>query len=214
MPRKLIIVGDSAFAEVAYEYFTVDSDHEVVAFAVERAYLKRVDLFGLPVVALEDVESLYAPSDHSFYAAMVYTQSNKLRTRLYQTMKAKGFAAASFVSPRANVWRNARLGEHVFIFEQNVVQPFTEIGDNVVLWSGNHIGHHSRIGNHCFIASHVVISGFVNIGESCFMGVNASVANNLTVGNRCTVGAGALVLADVPDNRVVTGVWKQPRPVE
>ena len=29
--HKLIIVGDSAFAEIAYEYFTHDSEYEVVA---------------------------------------------------------------------------------------------------------------------------------------------------------------------------------------
>ena len=48
--RKLLLVGDSAFAEVAYEYFTHDSIYQVVAFSVEAAYLKRDTLFGLPVV--------------------------------------------------------------------------------------------------------------------------------------------------------------------
>lgn len=207
--KKLIIVGDSAFAEIAFEYFTYDSEYDVVAFAVERQYLQRDSLFSTPVIALEDVEEHYGPADHSFYAATVYTQTNKLRARLYQTMKGKGYAPASYISPRATVWRNAKIGEHAFIFEHNVVQPFTEIGDNVVLWSGNHIGHHSKIGSHCFISSHVVISGFVTVGEYCFMGVNASVANNLSIGNKCTIGAGALVLADVPDSRVVAGVWKK-----
>ena len=36
------------------------------------------------------------------------------------------------------------------------------IGNDVVLWSGNHIGHDSTIGDHCFIASHVVVSGNVH----------------------------------------------------
>lgn len=208
--KKLIIGGDSAFAEVAYELFTVESDYEVVAFAVEREYLKRDSLFDVPVVALEDLPSLYAPAEHSFYAATVYTLGNKLRARLYQTLKGMGYAPASFISPRAMVWRNAKLGEHVFIFENNVVQPFTEIGDNVVLWSGNHIGHHSKIGSHCFISSHVVISGFCTVGEYTFMGVNATMGNNLNVGKKCTVGAAALILADVPDSRVAVGIWKGP----
>ena len=209
MSHKLIIVGDSAFAEVAYEYFTYDSDYDVVAFAVEREFLKRDTLFDIPIVALEEVGALYAPAEHSFYAATVYTQSNRLRSRLYYAMKEKGFAPASYISPRAALWRNAGIGEHCFIFEQNVVQPFTKIGDNVVLWSGNHIGHHSRIGSHSFISSHVVISGFVSVGEYCFMGVNAAVANNVVIGDNCTIGAGALVLADVPNSRVIVGVWKK-----
>jgi sugar O-acyltransferase (sialic acid O-acetyltransferase NeuD family) len=198
-PRKLIIGGDSAFAEIAYEYFTHDSDYEVVAFTVEGEYLKRESLFGLPIVPFETLEQHYDPAEHSVFAAMVYTQLNRLRTRMSREAKAKGFALASYVSSRAFLWRNVELGEHCFIFEDNTVQPFVRIGDNVVLWSGNHIGHHSTIGDNCFISSHVVISGFVEVGENCFLGVNATLANNLKVGRDCWIGPGAMILKDTPD---------------
>jgi sugar O-acyltransferase (sialic acid O-acetyltransferase NeuD family) len=203
--RKLILIGDSAFAEVAYEYFTHDSSYEVVAFSVERAYLTRDRLFGLPVVPFEELERHYAPAEHSFYAALVYTQLNRLRARLYGAAKAKGYTPASYVSPRAFVWRNVQLGEHCFIFENNVVQPFVKIGADVVLWSGNHIGHHSTIGDHCFISSHVVVSGFCEVGPNCFFGVNATLGNNVKVGADCLIGAGAVVVKDVPDDTLVRG---------
>ncbi len=50
MKQKLVIIGDSDFAQIAYEYFTHDSHYEVVAFAVEAAYKKRDELFDLPVI--------------------------------------------------------------------------------------------------------------------------------------------------------------------
>lgn len=207
--EKLIIIGDSAFAEIAYEYFTHDSTFEVVAFAVESQYIKRESLFGIPIVAFESVQERYSPAEHSFFAANVYTQGNALRARLYAEARQKGFKPASYISSHAFIWRNVKLGEHCFIFENNVVQPFVSIGDDVVLWSGNHIGHHSSIGSHCFVSSHVVVSGFVNIGESCFLGVNASIANNTNIGSRCVLGAGALVIGDVPDDQTVLGIWKR-----
>ena len=207
--KKLLIVGDSAFAQIAYEYFTYDSEYDVVGFTVEEPYLKRESLFGLPVVAFENVEKVFPPESHAFFAALVYTQGNRLRERLYRAAKAKGYAPASYISPRAFVWRNVEIGEHCFIFEDNTVQPFVTLGDNVVLWSGNHIGHHSTIHSHCFISSHVVISGFCEIGTHCFMGVNSTVANNVRIGNHCLVGAGALVLGDVPDGQKVVGIWKR-----
>lgn len=203
--RKLIIVGDTAFAEIANEYFTWDSDYEVVAFSVEQAYLKKETLCGRPVVAFESLAEHYAPAEHSVYVAATYTQLNRLRARLAAEAKAKGYALASYVSSRAFVWRNVSLGEHVFIFEDNTVQPFVSIGDNVVLWSGNHIGHHSRIDDNCFISSHVVISGFVTVGANCFVGVNATVANNLRIGEDCLIGAHAMVGRDVEADRVVKG---------
>jgi sugar O-acyltransferase (sialic acid O-acetyltransferase NeuD family) len=203
--EKLVLIGDSAFAEIAYEYFTYDSEYEVVAFAVEKQFIKRTQLFGLPIVPFEELEDIYPPGKHKFFAANVYTQRNKLRARLYNEAKAKGYTPASYISPNAFIWRNVEIGEHCFIFENNVVQPFAKIGSNVILWSGNHIGHHSVIKDHCFISSHVVISGFVEIGQYCFVGVNATVANNLKIGDNCIVGAAALVLADVEAGKTVVG---------
>lgn len=197
--KKLIIGGDSAFAEVAYEYFTHDSDYEVVAFTVEREFLKRDTLLGLPIVPFETLAERFDPAEHSVYMAVVYTQLNRLRTRLSAAAKAKGFALASYVSSKAFVWRNVELGEHVFIFENNVVQPFVRIGDNVVLWSGNHIGHHSTIADNCFVSSHVVVSGFVEVGESSFLGVNATISNNVRIGRDCWLGPNTIVVKDAPD---------------
>jgi sugar O-acyltransferase (sialic acid O-acetyltransferase NeuD family) len=197
--RKLIIGGDSAFAEIAYEYFTHDSNYEVVAFTVEREYLKRDTLFGLPIVPFETLEQSFDPAEHSIYVALVYTQLNRLRTRLSGEARAKGFALASYVSSRAFVWRNVEMGEHVFIFEDNVVQPFVRIGNNVVMWSGNHIGHHSTIEDNCFVSSHVVISGFVDVGESCFLGVNSTIVNNVRIGRDCWLGPNTIIVKDAPD---------------
>ncbi len=211
--KPLVLIGDGPFAEIAYEYFTYDSDYEVIGFTVEREYLKRTSLLGLPVVPFEELDQHFAPKTHSFYAALVYTQGNKLRERLFSEAKAKGFLPASYVSSRAFVWRNVVLGEHCFIFENNVVQPFVTIGSNVILWSGNHIGHHSTIGDHCFVSSHVVVSGFVTVGASCFLGVNTSIANNTAVGSRCVVGAAATIVGDVPDDQTVVGLWKKPKDV-
>jgi sugar O-acyltransferase (sialic acid O-acetyltransferase NeuD family) len=199
MGRNLIIVGDSAFGEVAYECFTHDSDYDVVAFAVEGAFLQRQELFGLPVVPFEELDKLYSASKHSVYVATVYTQLNRLRTRLAGTAKAMGFALASYVSSAAFLWRDVELGEHCFVFEGNVLQPFVRIGNNVVLWSGNHIGHHSTIADNCFVASHVVVSGFVAIGENCFLGVNSTIVNNVQIGRDCWIGPAVVVTSDVAE---------------
>jgi len=203
--EKLIITGDSAFAEIAYEYFTYDSKYEVVAFSVEAEFLGKKKLFGLPIVPFEDLEKQYNPREHKVFVAITYIELNRVRTRLYRLAKEKGFSAVSYVSPRAFVWRNVEIGENCFIFENNVIQPFVKIGNNVIMWSGNHIGHHSIIRDNCFISSHVVVSGFVDVGENCFLGVNSTIANNLRVAKDCIIGAGALILRDTEEGKVYKG---------
>ncbi len=203
--KKVVLIGDSAFAEVACECFTQDSDYEVVGFAVEAAYLNKKQLLGLPVVPFEQIETYFNPAEVHFYAALVCSQLNRLRTRLYLAVKAKGYQPASYISSRAFVWHNVQLGEHCFVFENNTIQPFVNIGNNVVLWSGNHIGHHSRIQDNCFIASHVVISGFCDIGCNTFMGVNATLANNVTIGQDNWIGLGTVIARNTAENQLFKG---------
>ena len=207
MPTKLVIIGDSLFAEIAHEYFTHDSPYEVVAFSVEEAYLQRDEFRGLPVVPFEQLHERFAPEEHAVFAALTYAQVNRLRQRLAAEAKARGYALASYVSSRAFVWRNVELGEHVFIFEDNTIQPFVRIGDNVVLWSGNHIGHHSTIRDNVFIASHAVISGSVTIGENAFVGVNATVVNDIEIGRDAWLGPHVVVTRSVPE----ASVWRPAR---
>jgi sugar O-acyltransferase (sialic acid O-acetyltransferase NeuD family) len=206
MAEKLVVVGNSAFAEIAGEYFRADSDYEVVGFSVERDYLKETMLAGLPVVPFEELEEAFPPGEHDVYVAATYTQLNRLRTRLAGDAKARGYGLASYVSSRAFVWQNVELGEHCFVFEDNTIQPFVKLGRNVVLWSGNHIGHHSSIGDNTFVSSHVVISGFCSIGESCFLGVNATIANNVSIGRDVWLGPGTNVVKDIPDETFVKPV--------
>jgi sugar O-acyltransferase (sialic acid O-acetyltransferase NeuD family) len=201
--RRLIIVGNTAFAEIAGEYFSLDSDYDLVAFSVEREYLREATLAGLPIVPFEELENSFAPAEHDVYVAATYTQLNRLRTRLADAASARGYGLASYVSSRSFVWPNVELGEHCFVFEDNTVQPFVTLGRNVVLWSGNHIGHHSTIGENTFVSSHVVISGFCTIGESCFLGVNATIANNVRIGRDVWLGPNTNVVKDVPDGTFV-----------
>ena len=202
---KIIIIGDGETAELAYEYFTHDSPSEVVAFSVERAYRKKSEMFGLPVTDFEDIERRYSPTDYQAFAAVSYTQLNRVRAKLYQEAKRKGYQFVSYVSSRAFVWRNVEIGENCFIMENNVLQYAVRVGNNVVLWSGNHVGHQSVIRDNVFVSSHVVISGYCEIGENCFLGVNSCIANNVTIAKDCLIGMGAVVHKNTQERKVYVG---------
>lgn len=203
--REIVVVGAGEQAEIACEYFTHDSPHEVVAFAVESEFLDREEVFGRPVVPFEEVADRYPPDRYRAFVAVSSTQLNRVRTRLFRAVKELGYTCESYVSSHAFVWRDVEIGENSFVFENNVLQYGVRVGDNVILWSGNHVGHQTAIGDHCFVSSHVVISGFCKIGSSCFLGVNSCFADNLTVAPDCVVGAGAVVVKDTEPRRVYVG---------
>ena len=203
--EKLIIVGAGEFAEIAYEYFTHDSSYQIVAFSVEKDFIGKKELFGLPVVPFEELETFYDPDEYPVFVAITYTQFNRVRRRLYEEVKLKGFRTVSYISSRAFVWHNVKIGENCFIFENNVLQHHADIGNNVIIWSGNYIGHRAKIMDHCFITAHVVVSAFSEVGENCFFGVNSSILDNLTIGKDCIIGAGAVVLKDTSEGMVYIG---------
>lgn len=109
---------------------------------------------------------------------------------------------ASYVSSRCSFLTDEPVGENCFILEDNTIQPFVRIGDNVTLWSGNHVGHDSVIEDHCFITAHVVISGNVVVGHHSFIGVNATLRDSVRVAPRTLIGAGAVINADTEESGV------------
>lgn len=202
---KVIIFGNGQMAAVAHFYLTHDSEHDVAAFTVDRAYIADDSVCGLPVVPFEEVEKLYPPEQFEMLVMVSYQKVNKLRSEKYQQSKAKGYRLISYVSSKAVTWPGLAIGDNCFIMESNVIQPFVEIGNDVILWSGNHIGHHTKIEDHCFLASHVVVSGSVVVGPYCFLGVNATIRDNITLGRETVIGAGTLVLQDTPERGVYIG---------
>ena len=193
----VVIFGVKDFASLAHFYLRHDSTHRVVAFTVHREFLpQEAEFEGLPIVALEDLEQEFPPSQFGAFAPMSHRKMNRLREGIYNDLKSRGYTLISYVSSRATRFPEQQIGDNCFILEDNTIQPFASIGDNVVIWSGNHIGHHSVVESHTFITSHVVISGHCRIGKYSFLGVNATLKDQITLGEGTLIGMGANITKD------------------
>jgi len=199
---KVVIFGVGEIAEVAHIYLQHDSDHEVVAFTVDREYKNQDEFRSLPVVSFEDLIETYPTNEYKLFIPISFRDLNKHRSNKFKQAKELGFQMISFISSKAQIMPETEIGENCFIFENNVIQPKVKIGDNCIIWSGNHIGHHTEIGSHCFIASHAVISGHVSIGDYSFIGVNATIRDNIDIAERNVIGAGALILKNTKPNEI------------
>ena len=202
---QIVIIGAGDIARLAHYYFSTDSTHEVVGFAVDAEYRREDTFLGLPLVPIDEVASRYPPATFKMFVALSYAKMNRVRAAKYQQMKALGYELVSYVSSRCSFLSQHPPGDNCFILEDNTVQPFVRIGSNVTLWSGNHIGHDSTIGDHCFISSHVVVSGHVKVAQSCFIGVNATLRDSISIAEYTLIGAGALVIRDTAAGSVYLG---------
>lgn len=205
MNKKIVIIGIGETANLAYEYFTYDSDFDVVAFAVDGEYIQQDTFKNLPVVSIDEIVTLYPSHLYYVFVAFGSGELNYQRTKMYHRIKALGYKCASYISKQAFVWHNVEIGENCFILEDNTLQPFTKIGNNVIMWSGNHIGHQSKICDNCFITSHVVISGFCEIGENTFIGVNSSVADGIKIAKDNFIAMSSSINKNTLENSIYRG---------
>ncbi|CAG5004436.1 UDP-3-O-(3-hydroxymyristoyl)glucosamine N-acyltransferase [Dyadobacter sp. CECT 9275] len=201
---KVIIFGVLDTAELAHYYLRHDTEHEVVAFAVNREYIREDSFKGLPVVAFEDVETLFPPAGYSFFAPMTGRNMNRNREAIYNQAKAKGYQFISYVSSKATTFEN-KIGDNCFILEDNTIQPFTTIGNNVVMWSGNHIGHHGTIHDHVFFTSHVVLSGHCNVESYSFFGVNATIRDYTHIAQGTLAGMASAITKETEEWGIYIG---------
>ncbi|HBC05142.1 MAG: sugar O-acyltransferase [Aequorivita sp.] len=197
---KVIIFGLMDLAELAHYYLTEDSEHEVVAFTVHKKYRTVENFKGLPVVDFETIKEKFPNTVYHLFAPMIGTNMNRLREEIYNEGNQKGYKFISYISSKATVFNN-KIGDNCFILEDNTIQPFTSIGNNVILWSGNHIGHHSEIKDHVFFTSHVVMSGHCIIEPNCFLGVNS------TLRDGCHVAKGTLLAMGASLTKLETEEW-------
>jgi sugar O-acyltransferase (sialic acid O-acetyltransferase NeuD family) len=200
--RDVVVFGNGQIAEVVHYYLTREGGRRVAAFTVDGNYIKSEQMLGVPVVAFEDIQTCFSPAEFDMFLAIGFRHTTKLRELKFNEAHEMGYRLTSHVSPKAVVWDGFQINPNTIIMENNVIQAFSSVGRNVIMWSGNHLGHHSKIGDHCFLASHIVVSGSVTVGDRTFIGVNATIADNLKIGARNVIGAGALILSDTPDDAV------------
>ena len=199
---KIVIFGIGRGANVATRYLSDDSPHEIVAYTADDEYAQRKEFMGRPVIPFSRIEKEIPPVESQMFILLGFQKMNALRAEKFAAAKAKGYSLASYVSSRIIASGNPQMGENCFILEGNVFNYDVQIGNNVVMWSSNHVGDLSVIEDNVFVSSHVVLSGEVTIGANSFLGVNATISNHVRVGARSYIGANALIAHDTPPDSV------------
>jgi sugar O-acyltransferase (sialic acid O-acetyltransferase NeuD family) len=204
--EKIVLFGNTNYAQLLSYCFTHDSPYEVVAFTVDRKYMNQNECYGLPNVPFEDIEDIYPPDKFKMFIALGYSSINKLRTQKYIEAKQKGYSLVSYINSSASIWENLKIGDNCAIFESEIIHPFVTIGNNVTLHSGGLVAHHSKIGDHCFISAKVVICGNVTVEPYCYLGANSSIRDGITIAREGIIGMSAVVVKNTSERGVYIGI--------
>lgn len=200
---KIIIFGSAEIAELANFYFSNDSAFEVIAFTVDDKYINDGFFCKKPVIPFSELKKKYSPNDYSMHVALSYNKLNLLREEKYFQVKKHGYKLVNYISSKATYWPELIIGDNCFILENQNLQPNITLGNNIMMWSGNHVGHGSSISDHAYISSHVVIAGNCSIGQRCFLGINSTVKDFVKIEDDSFIGMGANVTQDLSEGSVV-----------
>lgn len=203
--RPVVIFGNLRSASLAWYCLLHDSPFRIAGFTVDAAYLASPRFEGLPLVPFETLEAHYPPTDYRLLIPMGYQQINGVRRSRFESARQRGYTFVSYVSSRASVWPDLKIGENVLIYEHAIIQPFARIGSNCIIRSGAHISHHCEVADHAFVAAEVAMGGEGHVGEQAFVGVGAVLRDRIRIAERSFIGAGAVVVQDTQADGVYVG---------
>ncbi|NOX84899.1 MAG: acetyltransferase [Chlorobi bacterium] len=198
--NKVVVFGTGNQAKLMHYLLANDSEYEVVAFSVESKYISSPRFLGLPNVPFEEITDKYPPAEYKMFIALGAQDRNELRERVFYNIKEKGYTLVSYISSKAQTWPDLIIGENVFILQATSIEPFVEIGNNVVL-IGTQIGQNVKIEDNCFIST-ATIGSDVLVGRNTFIGINALVNPYIKIGIKSVIGSGAIITRDVDDYSV------------
>jgi sugar O-acyltransferase (sialic acid O-acetyltransferase NeuD family) len=200
--KQIIIFGTGSFGEYIYHCFKYDSDYEVCAFTASAARIDSNIFCGLPVVAFENINSIYPPEAYDMFITVGYSYLNETRKEKYFFAKSLGYKLVSYISSKAMILNDYQIGDNCFISAGCIIHPFAKIGNDIIILDGSLIGHHSIIRDHSFFSARSIVASHVEVDEQCFIGIGAIIRDGLKIGKKCLLGAGSLILKDADPNGV------------
>lgn len=199
--QKVVLWGTGEMTQILEYYLNKEKAYEVCAYTMDREYIKEKTFNSKPVIPFDEIEKYYSPKEYQMGILMSPKNLNKIREEKFLEGKKKGYSFITYISQDA-VCDAETVGENTFIFPGCVIQPFSKIGLNVVMWPLTHIGHHSVIEDNCSLAI-PTISGHCKVGKNCFLGTNCTLADHITIGDYSIIGAGSTVTKNVKEGSVL-----------
>jgi len=131
---------------------------------------------------------------------------NAARRVIADRCRAWGAHLRTTLHPSAMVARSAKLGAGTVVMAHATINADAELGDGCIVNTGAVVEHDVKAGAYAHMSPNSTMGGAAQIGELSLLGTGGVILPGVTVGSRSLVGAGAVVVENLPDNIVATGI--------
>ncbi len=199
--KNVIIFGNGSYAKTITYYIENYTDWSVVGYSTDLNI--EMDSFnGKQYIPFEVVLKDYSPDAYEIVMGIGYKNMNNLRKEKFEMIKSYGYRFPNFIHPTAII-NNTVLGEGNVILENAVIEPYTVLGDDNILWSAVLLGHDGIHGSHNQYAVCCSIAGNCRVGDNCFIGNHATVKDGLSISSYSLLGAGVYLSKNTREYDVV-----------
>ncbi|MDA9003862.1 acetyltransferase [bacterium] len=131
---------------------------------------------------------------------------NSVRHKKHLIVESCGLSPAVLIHPNAIVSQYSSVGRGSVVFAGAIINAFSNVGITAIINTGATIDHDCSIGDAVHISPGVNLCGSVKVGNFSWICVGASIKPEVKIANNVTIGAGAVVINNVPDPGIYTGV--------
>lgn len=205
--KKIVLIGGGGHCRSVIDALKACNDYSDIVIT-DSDILKGSIIQECIVAGTDDVlPVLYNHGFEDAFIAVGGIKDTSVRRRCYDIAKTIGFSLSVIIDPSSAIARDVQISKGVYVGKNATINSGSKIGCCAIINTGAIIEHECIIGEFSHISVGAVVCGNCNIGSDVFIGANATVIQGVHIGDNSIIGAGTVVLADVPSDITVTGVW-------
>lgn len=203
--EKIVIYGDSDFAEQVLYQLESDGRYKIVAFTVDIERINKKNYLGLPIYPFQELDNYFQKNEIKIFVAIGYSKLNSIRENVTLEVIDKGYNLLTYISKYAFIGQNVKIGNGSFICEFVSIGPKTSIGIGAIILPHTSIAHDVIVANFCYLSSSLAIGGYSEIKRNSFIGLNSTIRNNIIIAEKNILGSASNVVRSTEPNGVYVG---------
>lgn len=180
MKEKIVLIGGGGHCKSVIDVIEQTSKYEIIGIIDTTENIGKKVLDYEIIGCDDDLETIFQTCKNAL-VTIGHIQSNNLRKKLFEHLKAIGFQLPVIISPLAYVSNHSFIEEGTVVMHHALINADAKIGKNCIINTKALIEHDCIVEDHCHISTASVINGGTKIKENSFIGSNSVAKEYITI---------------------------------